>query len=54
MVPQAQPPSQIFLVFLLTTQTTTTLNGKCTDDFTGTSASTPLMSGVAALTLQAK
>ena len=33
---------------------TTTLNNQCTDDFTGTSASTPLVSGVVALTLQAK
>ena len=33
---------------------TTTLGGKCTDDFTGTSASAPLVSGVVALTLQAK
>ena len=35
-------------------QSTTTLNGKCTDDFTGTSASAPLVSGVIALALQAK
>ena len=33
---------------------TTTLGGKCTDGFTGTSASAPLVSGVVALTLQAK
>ena len=33
---------------------TTTLNNQCTDGFTGTSASTPLVSGVIALTLQAK
>ena len=33
---------------------TTTLGGKCTDSFTGTSASTPLVSGVIALVLQAK
>ena len=32
----------------------TTLNNQCTDDFTGTSASAPLVSGVVALTLQAK
>ena len=36
------------------TQTTTTLNGRCTDDFDGTSAATPLVSGVMALALQAK
>jgi len=35
-------------------QTTTTLNGRCTDDFDGTSAATPLVSGVMALALQAK
>ncbi len=35
-------------------QSTTTLNGQCTDDFTGTSASTPLLSGTIALVLQAK
>jgi len=34
-------------------QTTTTLNGRCTDDFDGTSAATPLVSGVMALALQA-
>ena len=33
---------------------TTTLNNQCTDGFTGTSASAPLLSGVVALTLQAK
>ena len=33
---------------------TTTLSDKCTDDFTGTSASAPLVSGVIALVLQAK
>ena len=33
---------------------TTTVNNQCTDGFTGTSASTPLLSGVIALTLQAK
>ena len=33
---------------------TTTLDGECTDGFTGTSASTPLVSGVVALVLQAK
>ena len=33
---------------------TTTLGGECTDGFTGTSASSPLMSGVIALALQAK
>ena len=33
---------------------TTTLDGKCTDDFTGTSASAPLVSGVIALVLEAK
>ncbi|XP_064404069.1 neuroendocrine convertase 2-like isoform X2 [Halichondria panicea] len=32
---------------------TTTLNGECTDDFTGTSASAPLVSGVITLALQA-
>ena len=36
------------------TQTTTTLNGRCTDDFDGTSAATPLVSGVMALAMQAK
>ena len=35
-------------------QTTTTLNGRCTDGFDGTSAATPLVSGVMALALQAK
>ncbi len=35
-------------------QYTTTLNGECTDDFTGTSASAPLVSGVITLALQAK
>ena len=33
---------------------TTTLNRECTDGFTGTSASAPLVSGVIALALQAK
>ena len=33
---------------------TTTLNSQCTDGFTGTSASAPLLAGVVALTLQAK
>jgi len=33
---------------------TTSLYGECTDDFTGTSASAPLVSGVIALVLQAK
>ena len=33
---------------------TTTLNNKCTDGFTGTSASAPLAAGVVALTLQVK
>ena len=33
---------------------TTALGGKCIDGFTGTSASTPLVSGVVALVLQAK
>ena len=33
---------------------TTTLDNECTDGFTGTSASTPLVSGVIALALQAK
>lgn len=33
--------------------TTTTLNGKCTDGFTGTSASAPLLAGTIALVLQA-
>ena len=33
---------------------TTTLDGECTDSFTGTSASAPLTSGVIALALQAK
>ena len=35
-------------------QSTTTVHGECIDTFTGTSASAPLMSGVVALTLQAK
>ncbi len=35
-------------------QYTTTLNGECTDGFTGTSASAPLVSGVITLALQAK
>lgn len=33
---------------------TTSLNNECTDGFTGTSASAPLVSAVIALTLQAK
>ena len=33
---------------------TTTLQNECVDDFTGTSASTPLVSGSIALVLQAK
>ena len=33
---------------------TTTLNNQCTDGFTGTSASAPLVAGVITLTLQAK
>ena len=33
---------------------TTTLDGRCTSGFTGTSASAPLLSGVIALALQAK
>ncbi len=35
-------------------QSTTTLNGQCTDDFTGTSSSSPLVSATIALVLQAK
>ena len=41
-------------VVLSPMQTTTTLNGRCTDGFDGTSAATPLVSGVMALALQAK
>ena len=33
---------------------TTTLDNQCTDGFTGTSASTPIVAGVIALTLQVK
>ena len=39
---------------MLSFQTTTSLNSTCTDGFTGTSAATPLVSGVIALVLQAK
>ena len=47
--------SNLPLSFSLThIQSTTTLDGKCTDEFTGTSASAPLLSGVIALVLQAK
>ena len=35
-------------------QTTAGLNNSCTDSFYGTSAAAPLVSGVIALTLQAK
>ena len=41
-------------VVLSPMQTTTTLNGRYTDGFDGTSAATPLVSGVMALALQAK
>lgn len=40
--------------FTLYLQFTTSLNGRCSDSFTGTSASAPLLSGVIALTLEAK
>lgn len=40
--------------WIILIQTTTTTDGDCTDSFTGTSASAPLMAGVAALVLQAK
>ena len=43
----------MYLLFF-NSQTTTDLNGGCTDGFTGTSASTPLVSAVIALTLEAK
>ena len=35
-------------------QYTTSLNGECSNTFTGTSASAPLVSGVLALALEAK
>ena len=44
-LPPSLPPSL---------QSSTTTDGSCTDSFTGTSASAPLMAGVAALVLQAK
>ena len=44
----------LYFCEILYMQTTTTLNGLCTDDFDGTSAATPLVSGVMALALQAK
>lgn len=40
--------------FTFYVQLTTSLNGHCSDSFTGTSASAPLLSGVIALTLEAK
>ena len=41
-------------LWFFNSQTTIDLNGGCTDGFTGTSASTPLVSAVIALTLEAK
>jgi subtilisin family serine protease len=51
----AQELATSLYVFLnLHMQTTTNLNGECSDDFTGTSAAAPLAAGVVALALQAK
>ena len=47
-------PKVVSIFFIALKQTTTTLRSKCTDGFTGTRASTPLVSGVSALALQAK
>ena len=44
-------PSCYIYIFL---QTTTVTHGRCTNDFEGTSAATPLAAGVIALMLEAK
>ena len=44
----------ILFTLSLYTQTTTSLNGACYDQFYGTSAATPLVSGVLALLLEVK
>ena len=43
-----------FCIYTQFLQYTTALNGQCSDSFTGTSASAPMLAGVVSLTLEAK